>query len=77
MFDIDLQRTQIERTGDNTRPVQFNRTVEHERRIQAHCERVQREYFDSGLYEKEKNEHYAKLPSGYRDLAESIRKMDG
>ena len=54
MLNITFERTQIERTGDNLRPFQFNRTQEHKERVEAHCERVQREYSDSGLYRKEK-----------------------
>lgn len=50
MFDKELLRTQTERTGDSARPFQFNRTQAHEDRVKAHCERVQREYFDSGLF---------------------------
>lgn len=50
---ITFLRTQTERTGDSTRPFQFNRTQEHEERIIGHCARVQREFFDSGLYHKE------------------------
>lgn len=50
MFDITFERTQKERTGDTDRPFQFNRTAEHEERVDAHCARVRREYFDSGLY---------------------------
>jgi hypothetical protein len=53
MFDIELARTQTERTGDSAHPFQFNRSQAHEERVKAHCERVQREYFDSGLYYKE------------------------
>lgn len=49
MFDIELTRTQTERTGDSARPFQFNRTQGHEERVEAYCKRVQREYFDSGL----------------------------
>lgn len=50
---IALERTQTERTGDNSRPFQFNHTQEHMERVEAHRKRVQREYFDSGLYHKE------------------------
>lgn len=49
MFDPVFQRTQTERTGDSTRPFQFNRTAEHEDRIISLCAQVQEEYFDKGL----------------------------
>lgn len=31
----------------------------HDVRMDAHCERVQREYFDSELYKEEMHEHYS------------------
>lgn len=40
MFEPNLQRTQTERTGDISRPFQFNRTQAHEDRIISHCARV-------------------------------------
>lgn len=39
------------------RPMSYN-VPGHEVRMQAHCERVQREYFDSGLHKKEMSHHY-------------------
>ena len=53
MFDLDFQRTSTERTGDNQRPWAFNHSQEHYERVDAHCKRVQRDYFDSGLFYKE------------------------
>ncbi|HDY88136.1 MAG TPA: hypothetical protein ENH82_08500 [bacterium] len=52
MLNITFERTQTERT-DVHRQVQFSREPEHEARIVAHCKRVQREYFDSGLHYRE------------------------
>ena len=60
MFDIELLRTQTERTGDSARPFQFNRSQEHKERVEAHCERVQREYFDSGLSHREMHTGHTK-----------------
>ena len=53
MFDPNFFRTSEERTGDSQRPFQFNHSQEHKDRVKAHCKRVQREYFDSGLHRKE------------------------
>ena len=60
MFDIELALTQTERTGDDAHPFQFNHTQEHQKRVDAHCERVQREYFDTGLHYLE--QHPAREP---------------
>lgn len=40
-----LERTQTERTGDDARPFQFNHTEEHQKRVEAHADRIHREYF--------------------------------
>ncbi len=53
MLNITFEKTHIERTGDISHPFQFNRSQEHQERVDAHCARVQREYFDSGLYYRE------------------------
>ena len=45
-----LERTHLERTDVNAT---IRRSIDipgHEDRIKGHCERVQREYFDSGLF---------------------------
>ena len=47
---IGLEKTQTERTGDRGRPFQFNHSEAHQDRVEAHCKRVQREYFNSGLH---------------------------
>ena len=75
MFNIALQRTQTERTGDSVHPFHFNHTQEHQKRVEAHRKRVQEEYFDSGLYHKEMHEHYSNLPSNYRAFEESVRNI--
>ena len=53
MFDPNFYRTSTERTGDNNRPWAFNHSQEHKDRVKAHCKRVQRDYFDSGLFYEE------------------------
>ena len=50
MFNPNFFRTSTERTGDNNRPWAFNHSQEHKDRVKAHCKRVQRDYFDSGLF---------------------------
>ena len=62
MFDPNFYRTSEERTGDSQRPFMFNRSKEHEDRVKAHCARVQRDYFDSGVYKLECNKDYDRIP---------------
>ena len=64
-FNLLLERTAKDR-------IDINKTIKrsidipgHRGRIEAHCARVQREYFDSGLYRKEK--HPTDLRSVWRD----------
>ena len=51
-LDIQFYRTTTERT-DAYRQVKYNDTPKHKERIDAHCKRVQRDYFDSGLFYEE------------------------
>ena len=60
MFDPNFYRTSEERIGDNNRPFVHNHSQEHKDRVKAHCKRVQRDYFDSGL-------HYAEMHVGGLD----------
>ncbi len=53
MLNITFEKTCIDRTDANKA---IKRSIDipgHEDRIEAHRERVQREYFDSRLYYKE------------------------
>ena len=61
-LNIQFQRTSEERTGDNGRPFIFNHSQEHKDRVKAHCKRVQRDYFDSGVYKLEYSKDYGKIP---------------
>ena len=48
-----LERTHLERADVNKTIVRSIDIPGHEDRIKGHCERVQREYFDSGLHYRE------------------------
>ena len=61
-LNIQFQRTSEERTGDSQRPFQFNHSLEHMGRVEAHRLRVQRDYFDSGVYKLECSKDYGKIP---------------
>lgn len=50
---IELLRTHTERTDVNKTVKRSIDIPGHEERIVAHCARVQREYFDSGVFYKE------------------------
>ncbi len=55
MLNITFEKTHLERIGDtnNTiRSMSYN-CPGHQDRLEAHSERVQRDYFDSGLYYRE------------------------
>ena len=53
MLNITFERTKTERTDQNKTIQRSIDIPSHEDRIVAHCKRVQREYFDSGLYHRE------------------------
>ncbi len=62
---LELSRTQDDRIDVNkTIKASFN-IPGHEDRLKAHCKRVQREYFDSGLYYRDM--HPKEKPKLMRD----------
>ncbi len=73
---ITLSRTQTERTGDRGRPFQFNRSEAHQDRVEAHCKRVQREYFDSGLYHKEMRPAETERQREWRQVKRWLKSME-
>jgi hypothetical protein len=50
---LELTRTSKDRTDVNRTITRSIDIPGHEDRLKAHCERVQEEYFDSGLYHKD------------------------
>lgn len=56
MFDISLLKTKHERIDQKGVRItnESNKLPGHQERMEAHCERVQREYFDSGLHNKDR-----------------------
>ena len=58
-FNPQFSRTQDERIDIGKPQINLDKDDKREALIVAHCERVQEEYFDSGLYHKET--HHSEL----------------